>query len=359
MKQLIKYAALIFALILSASIIGGCLTAGVAVARMISEEAAEHNKINISIDGNSIWSRDENGDVVFLGISLGESNGTVISGEIKSGTEQFTDVVIDFMDIDVGSCDVIVKAWDKDYVSVDYENIPVEYKIYEEKGTLKINRENSINLGWNVNFTERPKIYVYAPASVTYEEIEMEKSSGSGKVTGLNVTELHMESTSGSVGISDVNAKELYVGSTSGSVSISGTTAQKSGFESTSGSFTIQDCELGDTFMDGTSGSINFKNVSANNLVLDTTSGRVDFSGNLTGNSVFESTSGSVNVLIYGNEEDYNLRVDMGSGSFYLNGEKEDDYRKERSGADNLLVFEAGSGRVSVEFQGAANNFDR
>jgi len=351
MKQIIKYSALIFALILSASIIGGCLTAGVAVARMISEEAEEHEKINISIDGNSIWYRDENGDVVFLGIPLGESDGTVISGEIKSGTEQFTDTVIDFMDIDVNSCEIIVEAWDNDYVSVDYENIPIEYNIYEEEGTLKINKENNINLVWNVNFTEKQKIHVFAPASVTYEEIEIEKNSGSGKVTGFNVAELHLESTSGSVSISDVTAKELYVGSTSGSVSISGTTAQKSGFESTSGTFKVQDCELGDTFMDGVSGSINFKNVSANNLVLDTTSGRVDFSGNLTGNSVFESTSGSMNVLVYGNEEDYNLRVDMGSGSFYLNGEKEDDYRIERAGADNLLVFDAGSGRVSVEFQ--------
>ena len=38
MKRLIKYAALIFALILSASIIGGCLLSGVTLIRELNRE---------------------------------------------------------------------------------------------------------------------------------------------------------------------------------------------------------------------------------------------------------------------------------------------------------------------------------
>lgn len=324
MKQIIKYSALLFALILSASIIGGCLTAGV----MLVQTIVDTTEGIVAENGRSdLWYRNENGDVVFLGLHFGSS-----SGEVKSGTEQFIGADIDSLDIAVGSCELVVETWDNNFISVDYENIPVEYRIYEEKGTLKINKTDSINFVWNISFAEKQKIQVFVPASVTFKEVNVDKGSGSGKIIGLNAIDIRVDNGSGGVGISNV-------------------TAEKSVFNSGSGSFIVQDCNLGDTSMDGGSGFINLENVSARNLVLDTGSGRADFSGTLTGNSVFESGSGSLNVVIYGKEEDYNLRADMGSGSFYLNGKKENDRHIQYADASNLLVFDAGSGRVSVDFQ--------
>ena len=159
-----------------------------------------------------------------------------------------------------------------------------------------------------------------------------------------------MDNGSGSLGISGVTTKKLHVDSGSGGINISDTKAERSVFYSGSGSFIVQDCELGETSMDSGSGFVNLENVVARNLVLDTGSGRVDVSGVLTGNSMFESGSGSLNVIVYGKEENYNIRTDMGSGSFYLNGKKETDNHIEHNGADHLLAFDAGSGRVSLEF---------
>ena len=325
MKQVIKYAALIFALILAASIIGGCLSAGVVLVRNIADKTGD---LSIEKTDNALWSWEEDGTLVF---HLGKKTISTGSGEVKSGTESFADYDITSMDIDVVSCDIIVEPWDNEYVSVEYQNIPVEYRIYEEGGILKIEVTDNINFIWN-NFTEKQEIRVYAPASVTYEKLDLEKTSGSSKITGMKVTELKVESVSGST-------------------NISGITAEKSALKSTSGSVTVKDCALGDASLDSTSGTINFENVSAKNLVLDTTSGRVNYSGTLTGNSVFESTSGAINVVLDGKEEDYDLRVDMGSGSFYLNGKKENDNHIEHDGARNVIVFDAGSGRVSVDFQ--------
>lgn len=63
MKRVIKYAALIFALVLAASIIGGCLTAGVALVRVIADNTENGEEYNRnSGDGNGIWYRDEDGD---------------------------------------------------------------------------------------------------------------------------------------------------------------------------------------------------------------------------------------------------------------------------------------------------------
>lgn len=350
MKQLIKYAALLFALVLSASIIGGCLTAGVAVAKMIVEKTEETIGNDRNTDGNDLWYRDENGNVVFLGLTFGES-----SGEIKSGTEQFAGSAINSIDIEVGSCELVVDVWENDFVSVDYENIPVEYKIFEEDETLVIERKDSITFIWNVSFTEKQKIHISVPAILVLERVDVDKGAGSAKLNGLSMEELFVDNGSGGVGISDVTTRKLHVDSGSGGVNISDTTAEKSVFYSGSGSFVVQDCELGETTMDSGSGFVNLENVIAKNLVLDTGSGRADVSGILTGNCMFESGSGSVNVVVYGKEEDYNIRTDMGSGSFYLNGKKENDNHIEHAGADHLLVFDAGSGRVSVDFQKTSN----
>lgn len=329
MKRLIKYAALLFALILSASIIGGCLTAGVAIVRMIAEESGnswEDSRNNG--DENSIWYRDEDGDVVFLGIHFGGN------GEVKSGQETYAGSEIDSMHVEVGSGELILEVWDNDYISVSYENIPEDYEIYNDNGALNIEWDGGFFV-WGVSFKEIPKIHVSVPAEKVFELVDVEKGSGSAKVIGLVADTLEVDNGSGGVNISDVTAKE-------------------SEFNSGSGSFVVQNSNIGKTSMDTGSGFVNFENIIAENLVMDSGSGRVDVSGTITGNCVFESGSGSVNVVIYGEEEDYNFRTDMGGGSFYLNGKKEasEDLSVKHANAKHLLVFDAGSGRVSLEFKG-------
>ena len=53
MKQVIKYAALLFALVLAASIIGGCLTAGVSLVQGLYDEFSFPEEL----EGreNSLW----------------------------------------------------------------------------------------------------------------------------------------------------------------------------------------------------------------------------------------------------------------------------------------------------------------
>ncbi|MBP3568989.1 MAG: DUF4097 family beta strand repeat protein [Lachnospiraceae bacterium] len=326
MKQVIKYAALIFALILAASIIGGCLTAGVAVAKRIVEKTEDNGDRNNS-NHNGIWYRDEDGDVVFLGIRFGGSE------EVMSGSEEFAASDIDSLELEGTSGEVIIETWDGEFIAVLYENISEDYGIYNDGGTLVIEKEGNYFF-WEQAFKETPKIRVRVPEEKTLKKVKVD--NGSGGVTITNV-------------ISD----RLYVDSGSGGVNISEVEVKKSVFHSGSGSFTVKDSSLGETSMDSGSGFVNLEHVVAHNLVLDTGSGRVDVSGILTGNCMFESGSGSLNVVVYGEETEYNFRTDMGSGSFYLNGRKEDKEKQnvEYADADHLLVFDAGSGRVSLEFK--------
>lgn len=341
MKQVIKYAAVIFALVLAATIIGGCLTAGVTVVRMIVGQTEENTGEN-----NGIWYRDEDGDVVFLGIHFGNS------GDVKSGSETYIGSDIHSLDVEGLSGEIIVEVWDNDFISVEYENIPENYEIYNDDGTLTIEREGGIFL-WGTTYTEKQKIHVSVPAGKGFEEIEVENGAGSTKLTGVLADVITVENGAGGVGITGVTAKELQVDSGSGGVSISDTTAELSKFSSGSGGFIVQNSNTGDTSMDAGSGYVNFEEVTAENLVLDSGSGRVNYTGCLTGNCVFDTGSGSINLEIYGEEEDYNIRADLGSGGLYINGTKEKDTYIEYKNASNLLVFDAGSGRISIKFKEA------
>lgn len=325
MKRLIKYGALLFALVLSASIIGGCLMAGVSVVRMIVDKTSENGTDNSTGDW---WYWDGDGKLVF---SIGNKK-VVTSSEVKSGSEQFSVAEVNSLDIDVGSVELVVEAWDKDEIFVEYENVPVEYKFFVKDNTLVIDRESNINFVWNVDLTEAPRIHVSVPATKTFEKVKLDKGSGSGKLSGLQ-------------------ADKFYVDNGSGGVSISDCTIGKSDFNSGSGSFVVKNCSLGVATMDSGSGSVILEDIIAKDLRTDAGSGRTEVSGVLTGQCEFESGSGSLSVVVYGKEEDYNYRTDMGSGSFYLNGRKKDkDYSKRNDNAEHMLVFDAGSGRVSLDF---------
>ena len=332
MKRLIKYASLLFALVLSASIIGGCLTAGVSLVRMIVERTTESSTGNETSDW---WYWDGDGKFVF---SIGNSNVVTGSGEVKSGSEQFSATEISSLYIDVGSAELVVDPWENDYFLVEYENIPVEYEIYTKENTLIIDREANVTFVWNVTYTEPQKIHVSVPASHAYDEVYVDKGSGSTKLTGIRTDKLNLDTGSGGINIADCVAKTSI-------------------FNSGSGSFVAKNCELGVTSMDTGSGTVILENVVAKNLKLDTGSGRVEVKGILTGKCVFEAGSGSLNVVVYGREEDYNFRSDMGSGNFYVNGKKKDkDYEKEDKSAKHWLIFDAGSGRVSVDFKDVPEN---
>lgn len=331
MKRLIKYAALIFALILSASIIGGCLFAGVTLIRELNREYS--GSTNPDEETNSIWYRDERGDIVFFGIKFGNNY------EVKSGSEQFAAQDIHSVYTEFGSGNWKIEVWENNSISVDYEDIPTDYQIYNSNGTLIIKREKRV-FNFGNPFATTPKLTIRVPAGTEFKSVEV--FNGSGRLE-----------------LSDITAGELLVDSGSGTANIFGVTTKKSVFDTGSGSFTVKNSDIGDTAMDTGSGSVNFENIAVSNLVMESGSGRVDVSGILTGNCVFDSGSGSINVVIYGEEEEYNIRADLGSGGFYLNGEKEKDTDISHKNANHLLIFDSGSGRVSLTFKEAQNGHER
>ena len=326
MKQLIKYCAVILALLLAASIIGGCLMAGVNLAQTLIDET----KIPEELEGdNSIWYRTEDGDVVFLGMHFGGSQG------VKSGTvTEINPEEVRRLNIESAAGELVIEVGDS--YRVDFENIPDDYIIEVALGALNIYREDKIFV-WNSVLRETPKLHITVPEGTVLDKIDVDSGSGS-------------------VRISEVVTETFWLDSGSGNVTISNVTAEDARFNTGSGSLTVKESVLGETEVDAGSGFITFDEVKASNLVVDSGSGRINYEGELTGNCVFETGSGAVNLDIYGKEEDYNIRADLGSGGLYINGKKEQNTDIEYDNARNLLIFDTGSGRVSIKYHESSDN---
>lgn len=365
MKQIIKYAAVVFALVLAASIIGGCLTAGVGVVRMLVDKTEEQSGTGrTENDNNGLWYRTEDGDVVVFGIHIGNS------GDVKSGTETFESSDIKSLEMEDISGELIIEPWEQEYIEVKYEDIPEDYVIRNSGGVLLIENEVDFFL-LNMSFAETPKIHIRIPVDSAFEDVLIDKGSGSMKLLGITADVVEIDSGSGAVTVSEVDTEEFYVNSGSGSVNVSEVNAESvsvdsgSGavvlskistqnmvLDSGSGSVTVKNSVTGETSVNTGSGFISFDEVTAENMTLDSGSGRVNYTGWLEGECVFETSSGSVNVEVYGEEEAYNIRADLGSGGLYINGEKTRDTDIEYTDAEHLLIFDTGSGRVSVKFHG-------
>ena len=328
MKHLIKYGAIFMAVILSASIIGTCVSLAVELGRAITGDGGHGVVI---VDGKVVWEAGEgntDGDDTweFFGLRINGSAG------VKSGT--FTDInaeEVSRLYIDNSYCAVSVETGST--YMVEYENIPEDYVIEVANGTLKIAMEPVvINVGF-VDFNREPaKIRVTVPEGTVFEKVTIDNGSGAVLVDSLSTGILWIDSGSGAVRVQNMLAENTMLDMGSGALSIS-------------------DSEMGDVVLDTGSGAVHFQEVVARNLAADSGSGSIRYQGVLSGNCVFDTGSGSVNLELSGREEDYNIRADLGSGGLYVNGERlEDDVNIKYKNAGNLLIFNTGSGRVSIKF---------
>lgn len=219
-------------------------------------------------------------------------------------------------------------------LSIEASDVTEDYEIRLEDGRLSLkSREPEFFVSWFSWFedaTVREKVVVTIPEGFVPKQVKI--YSGSGKVS-----------------VDALTADLLLIDSGSGKVSVTNATFKETVLDTGSGSVTVKDSTLGRFSLDSGSGAVSMENVVAKDVELDSGSGAVAFSGELTGDCDFETGSGAITLSLIGNEDDYRIEADCGSGTFRLNGRKLDDgsYGTNRKGK---LSFDSGSGSVSVEF---------
>ena len=293
-ERIIKYAAITFAMLLSFGIIAGILTGVLAAAGMFSE------------------------------------GGTVFEMEQVDMTKEFSNVKNLKVDISFGKVEII----EGDGFRVTATAIPSDCIIAVQNETLIVEREKDDLFEvpfFNWKQYKKAHIVIEVPVGFVMHTAELEAGAGSFFVEKLSAENLILDTGSGSfVG------KQL--------------SARKTDMDTGSGNITIEDTVFGELTLESGSGLVRMCEVTAHDVKFDSGSGSISIEGTLTGDCSFQTGSGRVDLLLYGDRKEYRILTDIGSGSFWLDGNRIKEDTIDIS-AKHTLEFDMGSGSVSVEFK--------
>jgi len=236
-------------------------------------------------------------------------------------------------------------------LSIDAEDVTDEYEIRQGNGTFSIVQDTpQIKIGlWFGNTSDREKVTVTVPEELFMEQVKVDSGSGKVSLETFQTDELVIDSGSGSVTVSEVSTKRINIESGSGRVALTSVNAEETGLNTGSGGISVEDTMLGKLRVNSGSGSVTMRNVLAEKAKVDSGSGSVLLEGVLTGTCEFETGSGSLTIRLNGNEEEYLVKAECGSGTFRINGKKKEDGSYGQNVAGELLI-DSGSGSVNVEF---------
>lgn len=290
----------------------------------------------------------------FSGKSFGEIS---IGGDVEriSFSSEWTEEEREALNLKniVVDCSARIYVVKGDVLSVKAEEVPETYRLETKNGTLSVKDEksrNMINFSFFTDSLKNAVVTITVPESFPANFVEIQSGSGKVEVQGINCNRFTADSGSGSIRLENIQCNDFVLDSGSGSVTINNLTAQNSNLETGSGNMQISNSSIGSLKADSGSGRVDMEKVIAQNASVNSGSGRINYSGTLTGNCRFKSGSGAVTMKLTGKAENYSISVDCGSGGFWLDGKKRDDGTY-GSNVDGKLLFDSGSGRVTVDFE--------
>lgn len=249
-------------------------------------------------------------------------------------------------------CDAEIVVKPGDALSVEAFNVTKDYEIRCNDGKICVIQDTpAINFVWNwfEVADAKEKVEITVPEDFAAEEVKINSGSGKVSVSGIDADRMLMYSGSGKVTMESIKSKYLHIDSGSGRVELIECYTEETKLETGSGSVTADEAVLGKLYLNSGSGGVRMRNVISQNAKFDSGSGSVSYTGQLTGACEFETGSGSLTLSLEGQEEEYLVKANCGSGAFRINGQRKEDgvFGENVKGE---LVIDAGSGSVNIEF---------
>ena len=242
-----------------------------------------------------------------------------------------------------------------EYMNIRDERLFSKWKVENNTLTIKSGQRPLVSIGVNGLST---KIEILVPrafnnmisAKLTSGTLRIEQlgklaslkaetTSGSQKLSELNVDGIKLSGTSGSISLKDVVAKSCKCKTTSGTIQLKDASVNMLKATSTSGSIKIYDTTISEKIdLESTSGSLKLMDSDTNEMNLRTTSGSIKGTvSNLEGS--FKSNSGSIKLATSKLTGNVNLATHSGSVSLQLKNEQKFNFK---------LRYGSGSGKVKL-----------
>ena len=266
-QKIIKYAAIAFGLYLAVMIIGMIITVILAICTGIYG-------VQVITEQSNVERIDE--------------------------VEEYID--ISKIDIDVTNVNLTIKSEGEKF-EVETFQIPVDTKIENERGTLKIKNNKKF-----MNDSDST-IIIYIPQNVQLQECDIEIGAGE-----LNIEKLNSKKVDFNFGAGKVNINELIT--------------EKSEIECGAGQVTISNSDL-------------------TNSKIETGVGKLIYSGYIRGNSQLECGIGETELNLQGGKEIYKIRTEKGIGTIKINNETITNGTTTGNG-ENIINVESGIGKITI-----------
>lgn len=329
-QKIIKIFAMAFAIFLSFTIISSLIAAAYLTLNVVS-----NNSFRLSGDSFSF--------------SLGSTT------ERTSFSEQWTKEEIEEQKLEsiYVKCSSRIVLKKGEVLSVAATEVPETYLLSCRDGEISLTdgRDNhGINFSFFSESLSDAVVTITIPDDFVAKRIELHSGSGKLSAEDMECDRLFVDGGSGAIELSRISCNEFDLDTGSGHAELNDVVAFNTSMDTGSGSLEIRECKLGNLMIEGGSGRLEFEQVVSQNVNATSGSGKIVYYGVISGNCRFRSGSGSLNFRLLGNADDYSISVDTGSGGFWLDGKKKEDgtYGTNREGK---LLFDTGSGRVTVDFE--------
>lgn len=219
--------------------------------------------------------------------------------EIKELTESDASL----LNIDLKATNLVIKVGDT--FKVETTNKYIETK--QDKEKIYITERN---YNW---FKEQPELIVYVSNNMILDSVQINGGAGKIEIESLQTKKLDLN-----LGAGKVNINNLQV--------------------------------LNKTIIEGGAGSVDIKNSILNNLDLNMGIGKFSVDAKILGNSDIEQGVGSIDLNLIGTSSDYQIYIEKGLGSIYIDGKNVKEDETVGNGM-NKIDIDGGVGSINIDFR--------
>lgn len=206
-----------------------------------------------------------------------------------------------------------IKQGNGNEVVVEAANVNDNIKIEKNlSGELKI--KNNFRF-WNIfngGIGSNSVITIYVPQDFIVDKVKLEAGAGNINIEDIQTQELDLEA-----GVGDIFGKRI---------------------------------KADQVKMDGGVGDIYFEDVNFNDIDIDSGVGDIEVQGFLYGKNKIDCGVGDITLDLAQTVDDYNLKVNKGLGSIYVDGKKYSDINWNNITAENTLKISGGIGDIEINF---------
>lgn len=237
--------------------------------------------------------------------------------------------------IDVGGVNLFIKESDDEAVWLENRNYSqkVRYEADGESITIEAGHRRRL-LRTDTLSDASGELYLYLP-SMDLKKFKLEIGGGKLDSIMLTASEIEIEIGGGKITLDGLNAEEVELSVGAGSVDLASLEAKEAELETGAGNLKV-------------------RNMDVSELVVDVGAGNADLEGKIAEKAEIDCGMGSMNLLLEGDESDYDYNLDCAVGKIEVGNNRFSGLASERyisNGSGRLINIDCAVGTVKVDFK--------